>query len=97
MGLLGVAVSLARRMTEGFEPLMIHHFKETKMLTRYQRLKEELDTTGTGTMTSGGGSMTPIFPAKTNIKLTYQRQDDYEVGDIVFTKVKGRWIDAPSY
>ena len=67
------------------------------MLTRYQRLKEELDTTGTGTMTSGGGSMTPIFPAKTNIKLTYQRQDDYEVGDIVFTKVKGRWIDAPSY
>ena len=38
--------------------------------------------------------MTPIFPAKTSVKLTYLRQDEYEVGDIVFTKVKGRWIDA---
>ena len=64
------------------------------MLTRYQRLHEELATTGTGTMTTGGGSMTPIFPAKTNVKMTYKKQDTYEVGDIVFCKVKGRWIDA---
>jgi hypothetical protein len=24
----------------------------------------------------------------------YLRQDSYEIGDIVFSKVKGRWIDA---
>jgi hypothetical protein len=64
------------------------------MLTRYQRLKEELDTTGTGTMTTGGGSMTPIFPAKTSVKMVYTKQETYKVGDIVFCKVKGRWIDA---
>ena len=63
------------------------------MLTRYQRLHEELATTGTGTMTTGGGSMTPIFPAKTNVKMTYKRQDSYEVGDIVFCKCKN-FIDA---
>ena len=40
------------------------------MLTRYQRLQQELETTGTGTMTTGGGSMTPIFPAHTNVKMT---------------------------
>ena len=64
------------------------------MLTRYQRLQQELETVGTGTMTTGGGSMTPIFPAKTSVKMTYQKQETYAVGDIVFCKVKGRWIDA---
>ena len=38
--------------------------------------------------------MTPIFPAKTSVKMTYVKQADYQVGDIVFCKVKGRWIDA---
>ena len=64
------------------------------MLTRYQRLKQELDTSGTGTMTTGGGSMTPIFPAKTSVKMTYQKQEMYAVGDIVFAFCRGKWIDA---
>ena len=63
------------------------------MLTRYQRLKEELDTTGTGTMTTGGSSMVPIFPAKTPVKMTYNKQETYEVGDIVFCKCKN-FVDA---
>ena len=64
------------------------------MLTRYQRLHQQLETTGTGTMTTGGGSMTPIFPAKTSVKMTYQKQEMYAVGDIVFCKVRGNFIDA---
>ena len=38
--------------------------------------------------------MVPIFPAKTSVKMYYQKQDTYEVGDICFCKVKGRYIDA---
>jgi SOS-response transcriptional repressor LexA len=64
------------------------------MKTRYERLREELETTGTGTLTTGGGSMTPIFPAKTSVQMTFERQEDYEVGDIVFALVRGRFIDA---
>lgn len=63
------------------------------MLTRYLRLKEELDTTGTGTLKTGGASMSPVFPAKTSVKMTYQKQDSYEVGDIVFCKCKN-YVDA---
>lgn len=39
-----------------------------------------------------GNSMLPILPnPSTN---TYQRQKTYEKGDIVFCKVRGRFIDA---
>jgi len=37
--------------------------------------------------------MTPIFPSK-GCLMTYQKQDSYSVGDVVFCKVKGRYIDA---
>lgn len=61
-------------------------------MNKYERLKETLDTTGTGTMKCFGNSMLPIL---TNPSVcTYQKQDKYEVGDIVFCKVKGRYIDA---
>jgi SOS-response transcriptional repressor LexA len=63
------------------------------MKTRYDRLLEELETTGFGKMRTSGGSMTPIFPAS-GCTMHYQRQEEYEVGDIVFCKVRGRWIDA---
>lgn len=62
-------------------------------MNKYLILKEELETTGTGTMSTGGASMTPIFPAKTRVKMTYQKQTDYEVGDIVFCKCK-YFVDA---
>lgn len=63
------------------------------ILTRYERLKQELETTGTGRMTTGGSSMTPIFPGNTSVKMTYKKQESYEVGDIVFCKCKG-YVDA---
>lgn len=59
---------------------------------KYYRLLEDLETTGTGKMTCFGKSMIPIF--ESGETLTFVKQDDYEVGDCVFCKVKGRFIDA---
>lgn len=39
-----------------------------------------------------GNSMLPIL--RSGSLLTFERKDHYEVGDIVFCKVKGRYIDA---
>jgi len=64
------------------------------MYNRYLVLKETLETTGSGKMKTGGGSMTPIFPAKTQVLMTYKRQESYEVGDIVACRCRGRFIDA---
>lgn len=43
-------------------------------------------------MKAFGNSMLPIL--KSGSLLTFQKQDNYKVGDIVFSKVKGRYIDA---
>lgn len=61
-------------------------------MNKYERLKEALDRDGTGTMTVFGNSMLPIL--KSGSKLTYETAREYEVGDIVFCKVNGRYIDA---
>jgi hypothetical protein len=61
-------------------------------MNKYERLKAELAAMGTGTMTCFGSSMLPLLPNPSTC--TYLRQDDYTVGDIVFCKVKGRYIDA---
>lgn len=39
-----------------------------------------------------GNSMLPLI--KSGSTLTFEPCDDYEVGDIVFCKVRGRFIDA---
>ena len=44
------------------------------------------------TMTVRGNSMLPLIKSGSN--LTFSKTDDYEVGDVVLSKVKGRWIDA---
>jgi len=60
--------------------------------SKYERLRRALDEEGTGNMKCFGSSMLPKLP---NPSLcTYRREKDYEVGDIVFCKVKGRYIDA---
>lgn len=63
------------------------------MIGKYERCKQELEETGVGRMKSFGGSMTPIFPSN-GVMMTFEKRESYEVGDIVFCKVKGRWIDA---
>ena len=61
-------------------------------MNKYERLKQDLENCGTGTMKCFGNSMTPILDNAT--LNTYIKQEEYEVGDIVFCKVKGRWIDS---
>lgn len=61
-------------------------------MTKYERLKTELEINGTGKMKAFGSSMTPII--KSGSLLTFIKKEKYEIGDIVFCKVKGRYIDA---
>jgi SOS-response transcriptional repressor LexA len=61
-------------------------------MNKYVRLKEELETVGTGKMKCFGQSMMPIL--KSGSLLTFKRDVSYDIGDIVFCKVKGRFIDA---
>lgn len=61
-------------------------------MNKYERLKGELETTGTGKMKCFGNSMLPII--KTGSLLTFGKKEVYDIGDIVFCKVKGRLIDA---
>lgn len=61
-------------------------------MNKYLRLKEELETVGTGKMKGFGQSMMPII--KSGSLLTFKKCESYEVGDIVFCKCSGRFIDA---
>jgi len=59
--------------------------------SRLLRLNE-LSTTGTGKMEAFGNSMLPIL--KSGSLLTFTQSTSYNIGDIVFCKVRGRYIDA---
>ena len=61
-------------------------------MNKYTRLKEELEKNKTGKMKGFGQSMMPII--KSGSLLTFEPREEYEIGDIVFCKVKGRFIDA---
>ncbi|HLP11787.1 MAG TPA: S24 family peptidase [Flavobacteriales bacterium] len=61
-------------------------------MNKYLQLKEELETIGSGKMKGFGNSMLPIL--KSGSLLTFKKSETYEIGDIVFCKVKGRFIDA---
>jgi hypothetical protein len=62
------------------------------MKDRYELLKELLALTGEGVMKCSGNSMLPILQNPSIC--TYKAESEYKVGDIVFCKVKGRYIDA---
>ena len=62
------------------------------MTTKYENLIKQLAETGTGTMKCFGNSMKPILDNPSTC--VYKKQETYEVGDIVFARVKGRYIDA---
>ena len=61
-------------------------------MSKYERLKSDLDTKGYGEMKCYGNSMLPLLDNPTTN--TYIVQKKYKVGDIVFCRVKGRWIDS---
>jgi SOS-response transcriptional repressor LexA len=73
----------------------IHRIGSASLSTlsnKYEVLKFKLEDTGTGAMKAFGNSMTPILSSGS--LLTFKKQESYEVGDIVFSKVHGRYIDA---
>jgi SOS-response transcriptional repressor LexA len=61
-------------------------------MNKYERLKNELETAGRGQLKAFGNSMLPIL--KSGSLLSFEKASDYKTGDIVFCKVKGRYIDA---
>jgi SOS-response transcriptional repressor LexA len=61
-------------------------------MNKYERLKAELAAAGTSKMKAFGNSMLPIL--KSGSSLTFSTAPEYQVGDIVFCKVRGRYIDA---
>jgi len=61
-------------------------------MNKFERLKQELETVGIGKMKCYGNSMLPIL--KSGSLITFRREASYAVRDIVFCKVKGRYIDA---
>lgn len=63
-----------------------------KYKNKYERVIDELITLGYGSMKCFGNSMTPIL--KSGSMQTFIPQDDYEVGDIVFCRVRGNYIDS---
>lgn len=67
-------------------------FRGWYMAGRYERVMNELDRTGRTEMKVFGNSMVPIIYS--GAKLAFESCEEYEVGDIVFCKVKGRYIDA---
>jgi phage repressor protein C with HTH and peptisase S24 domain len=61
-------------------------------MNKYERLKNELELVGTGKIKAFGNSMLPIL--KNGSVLTFVKNENYSIGDIVFCKVKGKYIDA---
>jgi SOS-response transcriptional repressor LexA len=61
-------------------------------MNKFERLKQELEDNGHGKMKAFGNSMLPIL--KSGSLLSFEKAGDYKIGDIVFCKVKGRYIDA---
>jgi hypothetical protein len=61
-------------------------------MNKYERLQSDLQTKGWGMMKCFGNSMLPILD---NPSITYFiPQDDYEIGDIVFCRCRGNYIDS---
>ena len=61
-------------------------------MNKYERLKNDLEIAGRGKLKAFGNSMLTIL--KIGSLLTFVKAENYSIGDIVFCKVKGRYIDA---
>ena len=61
-------------------------------MKRYERVLAALSKGQQPTMRVFGNSMLPLIKSKS--KLTFAKTDDYQVGDVVMCRVKGRMIDA---
>lgn len=65
---------------------------EKIVMSKYERMQHELTTQGRTEAKVFGQSMKPIL--ESGSFLIFEKHANYEVGDIVFCKVRGRYIDA---
>lgn len=63
-----------------------------RAMNKYDTLKAALEDGKQASMKCYGNSMLPILTNPSTC--TYRREAAYRIGDIVFCKVKGRYIDA---
>jgi len=61
-------------------------------MNKYERLINELDENKKGKMKCFGNSMKPTL--NNGGLMTFVKQDSYDIGDMVFCKVRGRYIDC---
>lgn len=61
-------------------------------MKNYERVISELENGNTPSMKVFGNSMMPII--KSGSIITYQKVDEYNIGDIVLCKIKSRFILA---
>lgn len=61
-------------------------------MNKYERVVEGLLNGQKPVMKVFGSSMMPLI--KSGSKLTFVKDINYKIGDVVLSKVKGRWIDA---
>jgi SOS-response transcriptional repressor LexA len=61
-------------------------------MNKYERVLSALERGEDASMKVFGNSMLPII--ESGSELTFRRTDDYQVGDVVISRVKGRVIDA---
>jgi phage repressor protein C with HTH and peptisase S24 domain len=59
-------------------------------MTKYVKAVEDLNEGKKHTMKVFGNSMSPLI--KDGSKVTFSKTDDYQIGDVVMTKVSGRWM-----
>lgn len=86
-----VEPQLAKLEVEGPIPFCRSIIKEI-IMNKYERVKKELEEGKESKMKVFGNSMTPII--KSGTLLTFKKCDNYEIGDIVFCKCRGRFIDS---
>jgi hypothetical protein len=61
-------------------------------MNKHEIAIRQLAETGTTTMRCSGNSMLPVLSNPSIC--TYRKQEQYKAGDIVFCKVRGRYIEA---
>lgn len=61
-------------------------------MNKYERALAALEANQEFTMKVFGNSMQPLI--ESGSELTFRKTDDYQVGDVVLSKVRGRFIDA---
>lgn len=64
----------------------------TADMNKYERAVTTLESGQDFTMKVFGNSMRPMIDSGSD--LTFRKTDDYEVGDVVLSKVRGKFIDA---